>query len=115
MSYLGEKCRPSYKPNWFNGLSVELLRNRYDPVFFFFCEKHVIYYLYLCMYLSRALPLWDLFWASHYVADSTNSFVDDTDQEFRSKVEKIRQIGGDSWLKIFDEMQGEAEMTQVCV
>ena len=48
------------------------------------------------------------------VADSTNSFVDDTEQEFRSKVEKIRQIGGDSWLKIFDEIQGEAEMTQVC-
>ena len=72
-------------------------------------------FLYLCMYLSHALLPWDLFWASRYVADSTNSFVDDTDQEFRSKVEKIRQIGGDSWLKILDEMQGEAEMTQVCV
>ena len=36
MSYLGEKCRPSYKPNWCNGLSVELLRNRYDPVFVLF-------------------------------------------------------------------------------
>ena len=46
-------------------------------------------------------------------ADS-NSFVDDTDLEFRSRVEKIRQIGGDSWLKIFDEIQGEEEMTQVC-
>lgn len=67
------------------------------------------------MNLSHALLPWDLFWASHCVADSTNSFVDDTDQEFRSKVEKIRQIGGDSWLKILDEMQGEAEMTQVCV
>lgn len=41
--------------------------------------------------------------------------MDDTDQEFRSKVEKIRQMGGDSWLKILDEMQGEAEMAQVCV
>lgn len=67
------------------------------------------------MCLLHVLLLWDLFWVSHYVTDSTNSFVDDTDQEFRSKVEKIRQIGGDSWLKILDEMQGEAEMTQVCV
>ena len=45
-------------------------------------------------------------------ADS-NSFVDDTDVEFRSRVEQIREIGGDSWLKIFDEIQGEEEMTQV--
>lgn len=67
------------------------------------------------MCLLHVLLLGDLFWVSHYVTDSTNSFVDDTDQEFRSKVEKIRQIGGDSWLKILDEMQGEAEMTQVCV
>ena len=50
---------------------------------------------------------------SHCFADS-NSFVDDTDVEFRSRVEKIRQIGGDSWLKIFDEIQGEEEMTLVC-
>ena len=47
------------------------------------------------------------------IADST-SFVDDTDAEFRSRVEEIRQIGGDSWLKIFGEIQGEEEMTQVC-
>lgn len=40
--------------------------------------------------------------------------MDDTDAEFRSRVEKIRQIGGDSWLKIFGEIQGEEEMTQVC-
>ena len=44
----------------------------------------------------------------------SNSFVDDTDAEFRSRVEKIRQDGGDSWLKIFGEIQGEEEMTQVC-
>lgn len=43
----------------------------------------------------------------------SNSLVDDTDAEFRSRVEKIRQIGGDSWLKIFGEIQGEEEMTQV--
>ena len=39
--------------------------------------------------------------------------MDDTDAEFRSRVEQIREIGGDSWLKIFDEIQGEEEMTQV--
>ena len=39
--------------------------------------------------------------------------MDDTDADFRSRVEQIRQIGGDSWLKIFDEIQGEEEMTQV--
>lgn len=49
---------------------------------------------------------------THCFADS-NSFVDDTDADFRSRVEQIRQIGGDSWLKIFDEIQGEEEMTQV--
>ena len=43
----------------------------------------------------------------------SNSPLDDTDAEFRSRVEKIRQIGGDSWLKIFDEIQGEEEMLQV--
>ena len=44
--------------------------------------------------------------------DST-SLLDDTDAEFRSRVEKIRQIGGDSWLKIFGEIQVEEEMSQV--
>ena len=43
----------------------------------------------------------------------SNSPLDDTDAEFRSRVEKIRQMGGDSWLKIFDEIQGEEEMLQV--
>ena len=44
--------------------------------------------------------------------DST-SLLDDTDAEFRSRVEKIRQMGGDSWLKIFGEIQVEEEMSQV--
>ena len=39
--------------------------------------------------------------------------MDDTDAEFRSRVEQIRQLGGDSWLRILDEIQGEEEMVQV--
>lgn len=71
-----------------------------------------------CCFVSRRLSdvypvCYLLYGVSHCFADS-NSFVDDTDVEFRSRVEKIRQIGGDSWLKIFDEIQGEEEMTLVC-
>lgn len=33
--------------------------------------------------------------------------------EFRLRVEQIRQAGGDSWLKIFDEIQGKEDVPQV--
>lgn len=49
----------------------------------------------------------------HLCFTDSNSLLDDTDAEFRSRVEKIRQMGGDSWLKIFGEIQGEEEMAQV--
>ncbi|XP_068712690.1 nischarin-like isoform X2 [Montipora foliosa] len=45
--------------------------------------------------------------------EDSNSVVDDTDVAFRSRVEKIRQIGGDSWLRILDEIQGDEELTQL--
>ena len=33
--------------------------------------------------------------------------------EFRLRVEQIRQTGGDSWLKILDEIQGKEDLPQV--
>ena len=33
--------------------------------------------------------------------------------EFRSRIEQIRQMGGDSWLKNLDEIQAEDELPQV--
>lgn len=44
----------------------------------------------------------------------SKSSVDESDAEFRSRVEKIRQIGGDAWLTLYDEVHSEEEMTQVC-
>jgi hypothetical protein len=40
------------------------------------------------------------------VPDST-TVVDESDQEFRSRVEKIRQLGGDTWLTMLGEIQSE--------
>ena len=49
------------------------------------------YYYYYC-YCYSTLP-------------DTTSLLDECDAEFRTKVEKIRQMGGDAWLTMLGEMQ----------
>ncbi|KAK3700686.1 hypothetical protein QZH41_004690 [Actinostola sp. cb2023] len=39
--------------------------------------------------------------------DSCASLLDESDLEFRSRVEKIRQLGGDKWLIMLGEIKGE--------
>ena len=43
----------------------------------------------------------------------SQSLVDESEMEFRLRVEQIRQTGGDSWLKILDEIQGKEDLPQV--
>ena len=43
----------------------------------------------------------------------SRSLGDESETEFRLRVEQIRQTGGDSWLKILDEIQGKEDVPQV--
>jgi len=39
--------------------------------------------------------------------DSSARHVDESDQEYRSRVEQIRQLGGDKWLTMLGEIKTE--------
>lgn len=43
----------------------------------------------------------------------SQSLVDESEVEFRLRVEQIRQTGGDAWLKILDEIRGKEDLPQV--
>ncbi|XP_074608631.1 nischarin-like isoform X2 [Acropora palmata] len=61
--------------------------------------------------IDRVITLDSELPTSSPVTDS-QSLVDESEVEFRLRVEQIRQTGGDSWLKILDEIRGKEDLPQ---